>query len=123
MASGFFTSLTFSAHTSLTLPWIDAFNPAQSAILFNGYLVAKESGTYTFVVPVDKVGNWGYLWVGDAAYAWNSNTWVIEGTRTGSDTNLWKGGSYAVKMNRGDAISFTNLWANGSGRAGSDVSV
>ncbi|EXM12444.1 hypothetical protein FOTG_19056, partial [Fusarium oxysporum f. sp. vasinfectum 25433] len=69
--------------------------------------------------------NWGYFWLGDASYSWDSNSWVIEGSFSGPNpAALWKtGGSYQVNLNKGDAIPFTYLWANGGGPGGSNLSV
>lgn len=65
--------------------------------------------------------NWGYFWLGDASYSWDSNSWVIEGSFSGPNPALWKtGGSYQVNLNKGDAIPFTYLWANGGGPGGSN---
>ncbi|KAF5670337.1 hypothetical protein FCIRC_8975 [Fusarium circinatum] len=110
------------AYGSLTLGSSDTFDPSQAALLCNAYFHAKETGTYTFTIPND-IDNWGYLWVKDAAYTWNSGAWAIEGTRTGSNPALWNSGSYEVQLNKGDAIPFTYLWANGGGCGISDLRV
>ncbi|KAF5529444.1 hypothetical protein FNAPI_13873 [Fusarium napiforme] len=122
LSSGYTDTFQFGTCSSLTLSGSGTFNPSQAALLFNAYFYAKETGTYTFTVP-DTIDNWGYLWVRDAAYTWNSGAWAIQGTRTGQNSALWKGGSYQIQLKKGDAIPFTYLWANGGGCAGNDLSV
>ncbi|KAF5983508.1 hypothetical protein FCOIX_3239 [Fusarium coicis] len=122
LSSGYTDTFQFGTCTSLTLSGSGTFDPSQAALLFNAYFYAKETGTYTFTVP-DTIDNWGYLWVKDAAYAWNTGAWAIQGTRTGQNSALWKGGSYQIQLKKGDAIPFTYLWANGGGCAGNDLSV
>ncbi|KAG5753715.1 hypothetical protein H9Q69_002968 [Fusarium xylarioides] len=122
LSSGNAQTLQFSACSSLTIPGSGTFDASQSALLYNAYFYAKETGTYTFSVP-DTIDNWGYLWVKDAAYTWNYGAWAIQGTRTGQNSGLWKGGSYQIQLKKGDAIPFTYLWANGGGCAGNDLSV
>ncbi|KAF5600450.1 hypothetical protein FPANT_2406 [Fusarium pseudoanthophilum] len=122
LSSGYTDTFQFGTCTSLTLSGSGTFDPSQAALLFNAYFYAKETGTYTFTVP-DTIDNWGYLWVRDAAYTWNSGAWAIQGTRTGQSSALWKGGSYQIQLKKGDAIPFTYLWANGGGCAGNDLSV
>jgi hypothetical protein len=122
LSSGYTDTFQFSTCTSLTLSGSGTFDPSQAALLFNAYFYAKETGTYTFTVP-DTIDNWGYLWVKDAAYTWNTGAWAIQGTRTGQNSALWKGGSYQIQLQKGDAIPFTYLWANGGGCAGNDLSV
>jgi hypothetical protein len=106
----------------MTLPGSGTFDTSQAALLVNAYFYAKETGTYTFSVP-DTIDNWGYLWLRDAAYTWDSGAWAIQGTRTGQNAALWKGGWYQIQLKKGDAIPFTYLWANGGGCAGNDLSV
>ncbi|KAF5604109.1 hypothetical protein FPCIR_977 [Fusarium pseudocircinatum] len=122
LSSGNAQTLQFGACSSLTIPGSGTFDASQSALLYNAYFYAKETGTYTFSVP-DTIDNWGYLWVKDAAYTWNYGAWAIQGTRTGQNSALWKGGSFQIQLNNGDAIPFTYLWANGGGCAGNDLSV
>ncbi|KAF4943352.1 hypothetical protein FGADI_13477 [Fusarium gaditjirri] len=122
LSSGNTNTFQFSTCNTLSLPGSGTFSASQAALLFNAYFYAKETGTYTFTVP-DTIDNWGYLWVKDAAYTWNSGAWAIQGTRTGQNSALWKGGSYQIQLNKGDAIPFTYLWANGGGCAGNDLSV
>ncbi|KAF4335480.1 hypothetical protein FBEOM_10675 [Fusarium beomiforme] len=122
LSSGYMQSLAFSTCSTLTLPGSGTFDSSQAALLVNAYFYAKETGTYRFTVP-DTIDNWGYLWLRDAAYTWNINAWAIQGTRTGQNSALWKGGSYDIQLNKGDAIPFTYLWANGGGCAGNDLSV
>ncbi|SCV57173.1 uncharacterized protein FFB14_15002 [Fusarium fujikuroi] len=122
LSSGNAHTLQFSACSSLTLPSSGTFDASQSALLYNAYFYAKETGTYTFSVP-DTIDNWGYLWVKDAAYTWSYGAWAIQGTRTGQNSAYRKGGSYQTQLKKGDAIPFTYLWANGGGCAGNDLSV
>ncbi|RBR09152.1 hypothetical protein FVER53590_11689 [Fusarium verticillioides] len=122
LSSGNAQSFQFVTCDSLTLGSSDTFDASQAALLFNAYFYAKETGTYTFSIPND-IDNWGYLWVNDAAYTWDSGAWAIEGTRTGGNPSLWKSGSYEVQLNKGDAIPFTYLWANGGGCGVSDLTV
>ncbi|KAH7237729.1 uncharacterized protein BKA55DRAFT_707446 [Fusarium redolens] len=122
LSSGYMQSLQFSTCNTLTIPGSGTFDASQAALVFNAYFYAKETGMYTFSVP-DTIDNWGYLWVRDAAYSWNVDAWAIQGTRTGQNSQLWKGGSYQIRLNKGDAIPFTYLWANGGGCAGNDLSV
>ncbi|KAM5370078.1 hypothetical protein ACJA88_010148 [Fusarium oxysporum] len=122
LSSGNTQTLQFSTCSTLSLSGSGTFDPSQVALLYNAYFYAKETGMYTFSVP-DTIDNWGYLWVKDAAYTWNVNAWAIQGTRTGQNSQLWKGGSYQIQLKKGDAIPFTYLWANGGGCAGNDLSV
>ncbi|KAH7143252.1 hypothetical protein DER46DRAFT_581526 [Fusarium sp. MPI-SDFR-AT-0072] len=122
LSSGNTQTLQFSTCSTLSLSGSGTFDPSQVALLYNAYFYAKETGMYTFSVP-DTIDNWGYLWVKDAAYTWNAGAWVIQGTRTGQNSQLWKGGSYQIQLKKGDAIPFTYLWANGGGCAGNDLSV
>ncbi|RKL29939.1 hypothetical protein BFJ72_g11808 [Fusarium proliferatum] len=122
LSSGYTDTFQFGTCNTLTLPGSGTFDPSQAALLFNAYFYAKETGTYTFSVP-DTIDNWGYLWVKDAAYTWSYGAWAIQGTRTGQNSALWKGGSYQIQLKKGDAIPFTYLWANGGGCAGNDLSV
>ncbi|SCO88722.1 uncharacterized protein FRV6_12849 [Fusarium oxysporum] len=122
LSSGNTQTLQFSTCSTLSLPGSGTFDSSQVALLYNAYFYAKETGMYTFSVP-DTIDNWGYLWVKDAAYTWNVNAWAIQGTRTGQNSQLWKGGSYQIQLKKGDAIPFTYLWANGGGCAGNDLSV
>ncbi|EWZ31643.1 uncharacterized protein FOBCDRAFT_278523 [Fusarium oxysporum Fo47] len=122
LSSGNTQTLQFSTCSTLSLSGSGTFDPSQVALLYNAYFYAKETGMYTFSVP-DTIDNWGYLWVKDAAYTWNVNAWAIQGTRTGQNSQLWKGGSYQIQLKQGDAIPFTYLWANGGGCAGNDLSV
>lgn len=101
---------------------VDVFDPSQAALVVNAYFYAKETGKYKFKVP-DTIDNWGYLWLRDAAYTWDTSAWAIQGTRTGSNPNLWKGGSYEIELKKSDAIPFTYLWANGGGCAGNDLRI
>ncbi|PCD31323.1 hypothetical protein AU210_010978 [Fusarium oxysporum f. sp. radicis-cucumerinum] len=122
LSSGNTQTLQFSTCSTLSLSGSGTFDPSQVALLYSAYFYAKETGMYTFSVP-DTIDNWGYLWVKDAAYTWNVNAWAIQGTRTGQNSQLWKGGSYQIQLKKGDAIPFTYLWANGGGCAGNDLSV
>ncbi|KAF5538013.1 gleya adhesin domain-containing protein [Fusarium phyllophilum] len=87
LSSGNAQTLQFSACSSLTIPGSGTFDASQSALLYNAYFYAKETGTYTFSVP-DAIDNWGYLWVKDAAYTRNYGAWAIQGTRAGQDRIL-----------------------------------
>ncbi|KAL4731562.1 hypothetical protein ACLX1H_000535 [Fusarium chlamydosporum] len=122
LSSGYMQSLEFSTCSLLTLPGTGTFNPSQAALIVNAYFYAKETGTYTFSVP-DTIDNWGYLWLGDAAYSRNFGSWAVRGTRTGQNANLWRGGSFPISLKKGDAIPFTYLWANGGGCAGNSLNV
>ena len=122
LSSGYMQSLEFSTCTSMTLPGSGTFDHSQAALVVNAYFYAKETGTYTFSVP-DTIDNWGYLWLGDAAYSRNHGDWSIRGTRTGQNSALWRGGSFSIALKKGDAIPFTYLWANGGGCAGNSLNV
>ncbi|KAJ4003164.1 hypothetical protein NW752_011662 [Fusarium irregulare] len=122
LSSGYMQSLEFSTCTSMTLPGSGTFDHSQAALVVNAYFYAKETGTYTFSVP-DTIDNWGYLWLGDAAYSRNHGGWSIQGTRTGQNSALWRGGSFPIALKKGDAIPFTYLWANGGGCAGNSLNV
>ena len=123
LSSGYMQSLEFSTcSNSMVLPGGPAFDPSQAALVVNAYFYAKETGTYTFNVP-DTIDNWGYLWLGDASYSRNQGAWSIQGTRTGQNSALWRGGSFPIALKKGDAIPFTYLWANGGGCAGNSLNV
>ncbi|KAL6407697.1 putative gleya adhesin domain protein [Ilyonectria robusta] len=98
-----------------------SFESSQSALLFNGFFIAKETGTYTFTSLADAIDNWGYLWVGDVAYSdWNDDNTAFKASRTGAGNF---GGSYSVTLRKGDAIPLTWLWANGGSVAQSYLSI
>ncbi|RBR09635.1 uncharacterized protein FIESC28_09747 [Fusarium coffeatum] len=120
--SGYTTTFTFASRGTFTLSNGDSFDSGPAALLYNAYFYAKETGKYKFSIA-ETIDNWGYLWVNDAAYTWNQGAWAIEGRRTGSDPTLWKSGSYEINLNKGDAIPFTYLWANGGGRGNNDMTV
>lgn len=97
------------------------FDASWAALLFNGFFVAKESGTYEFSSSGDSIDNWGYLWVGSAAYQWTDSNAAFMASRTGTDAFF--GGSYSIDMNKGDAVPITWLWANGGGPGQSDLTI
>ncbi|KAM5342235.1 hypothetical protein ACJ41O_015266 [Fusarium nematophilum] len=126
LSSGHVTSLRFSnwgAGSTLTFPGSGTFEADQSALVFNGFFFAGESGTFTFYISGETIDNWGYFWVGDAAYSWDADSYAMEATRTGQDPGLWVGDSYEVDFLKGDAIPITYLWANGGGSARNNILV
>ncbi|KAM6513947.1 hypothetical protein FALCPG4_015137 [Fusarium falciforme] len=126
LSTGHVTSLYFDnwgTGSTLTLPGSGTFEASWSALVFNGFFFAEESGTFTFYCFGQTIDNWGYFWVGDAAYDWDTDSYAIEATRTGYDPTLWKGGFYRVELRKGDAIPITYLWANGGESARNDLVV
>ncbi|QPC64296.1 hypothetical protein HYE67_006527 [Fusarium culmorum] len=126
LASGYMQTLQFGSCNSYKVlnknAKVDVFDPSQAALVVNAYFYAKETGKYKFNV-LDTIDNWGYLWLRDAAYTWDSGAWAIQDTGTGSNPNLWKGESHEIELKKGDAIPFTYLWANGGGCASNDLRV
>ncbi|KAH7121649.1 GLEYA domain-containing protein [Dactylonectria macrodidyma] len=117
--SGTIQSLDFSTPNwpsgseTLTLSDGNSFASGYSALLFNGFFIAKESGTYTISTSSDYIDNWGYLWTGDNAYsAWSDSNTNYQASRTEAG---YIGGSTTLTLNKGDAIPLTWLWANGGG--------
>ncbi|KAI0389847.1 GLEYA domain-containing protein [Xylariaceae sp. FL0594] len=79
--------------TTLTLPDHAPFDASMSALLLQGFFVAR------------------YLWTGDVAYAsWDDGNAAFKASRTGAG---FVGGGVELVMNEGDAIPITWLWANG----------
>ncbi|PSN60721.1 hypothetical protein BS50DRAFT_625763 [Corynespora cassiicola Philippines] len=111
--SGVLTRLTFATpnwpngNTRLQLDdQGSSFDAEQSAILIQGFFIARETGTYTFESSAEVVDNWAYLWVGDAAYeGWDDGNAAFRSSRTGAP----------FFMNAGDAVPVSYLWANGGG--------
>ncbi|KAI5463554.1 GLEYA domain-containing protein [Mariannaea sp. PMI_226] len=121
LASPFFSTPNWpNGGDILSLSDGHTFSAPFTAIIFNGFFVAKETGQYTFSSSSDLIDNWGYLWVGDAAYNWNENNAAFKASRTVSG---YFGGTYSVVMNTGDAIPITWLWANGGGPGQSDLTI
>ncbi|CAK7235793.1 hypothetical protein SCUCBS95973_009388 [Sporothrix curviconia] len=119
LSSGALASLTFStpswpgSDTYLYLANGDTFDSAQAALLFQGFFVARQTGTYTLSSSGDYIDNYGYLWTGDVAYStWDDSNTAFQASRTGAG---YYGGSVAVTLNEGDAIPIAWLWANGGG--------
>lgn len=125
--TGILTSLSFatpnwpSGSLDLTLQDHAAFPATQSALLLQGFFIAKETGTYTLSSAASSIDNWGYLWLGDVAYsAWSDANTAFKASRTGAGNVA---GSTTVTLNAGDAIPLTWLWANGGGVARSYFAV
>lgn len=117
--TGFQRSLTFSTpnwsggSSYLTLSDHSAFLASQAAIMLQGFFVARQTGTYTFSSSRDYIDNWGYLWLGDAAYStWSDSNTAFQASRTGAG---YITGITTVTLNEGDAIPLAWLWANGGG--------
>jgi hypothetical protein len=115
--TGVLTSLSFATpdwpfgSPDLTLQDHAAFVANQSALLLQGFFIAKETGKYNFSSAAESIDNWGYLWLNDVAYsAWNDNNAAFKASRTFYGN---VGGSTTVTLNAGDAIPLTWLWANG----------
>lgn len=125
---GVLQSLTFSTpswptgSTFLTLAdRTISFESSQSALLFNGFFIAKETGTYTFTSLGNAIDNWGYLWLGDVSYSdWNDDNAAFKASRTGAGNF---GGSSSMTMSKGDVIPLMWLWENGGSVAQSYLSI
>ncbi|KAK5989411.1 hypothetical protein PT974_10930 [Cladobotryum mycophilum] len=127
VASGKLANLAFispnwpSGSSILTFPSTPAFDSAQSAIVFHGFFLAKESGQYTFSSNAATVDNWESIWLGDVAFSdWNDSNAGFKAQRIGSGT---QGGTTTITLTKGSAIPITYLWANGGGPARSDLTV
>ncbi|CAK7221942.1 hypothetical protein SBRCBS47491_004701 [Sporothrix bragantina] len=118
LSTGMLASLTFSTPnwpnggTYLDLDG-DSFDSAQAAILFQGFFVAQQQGTYYLETNENYVDNYAYMWTGDDAYSmWNDDNAAFKASRTG-DGNF--GGYTTLDLYIGDAVPITYLWANGGG--------
>lgn len=117
--SGTSSSLTFSTPNwpsdssySITLADGYTFYSYQSALLFQGFFIAKETGTYLFYSNSGEIDNWGYVWTGSNAYAaWTDGNENFKNHYDGGDTTM----STSIQMNAGDAVPLTYLWINTGG--------
>ncbi|KAJ1322876.1 GLEYA domain-containing protein [Microdochium nivale] len=105
---------------TLQLDQANPFDTTQAALLFAGFFLAPQTGTYTFSVPADFNDNFAHLWTGSAAMNWADSATAFKAVRT---SNTSKGGSTTVKLNAGDAMPFAYLWANGFGAARSALNI
>ncbi|KAH6995294.1 GLEYA domain-containing protein [Ilyonectria destructans] len=102
-----------SGSETLTISDGRSFASGYAALLFNGFFIARESGTYTISTSSGFIDNFGYLWTGDNAYSdWSDSNTVYQASRTQA---AYIGGSTTLTMHQGDAIPLTWLWANGGG--------
>ncbi|KAL1594948.1 hypothetical protein SLS59_008499 [Nothophoma quercina] len=119
VSSGTSSSLTFSTPDwpygnsySITLADGYTFNSYYSALLFQGFFIAKETGTYLFYSSSGEIDNWGYVWTGSNAYAaWADGNENFKNHFDGGDTTM----STSIQMNAGDAVPLTYLWINTGG--------
>ncbi|KXJ85769.1 hypothetical protein Micbo1qcDRAFT_221595 [Microdochium bolleyi] len=88
------------------------FDVDMAALLFSGFFLAPQTGSYTFSVPAEYNDNFSEFWTGDAALSWADSGSAFKAIRTSNNS---KGGSTTVKLNAGDAMPFAYLWANGGG--------
>ncbi|KAL1889665.1 hypothetical protein Sste5346_008784 [Sporothrix stenoceras] len=119
LSSGYLASLTFSnwpyGGTDLYLDDGAEFDASQAALLFQGFFVARQSGTYYLSTSGDYIDNYGYLWTGDVSYStWSDSNAAFKASRTGDG---YYGGSTSLSLNEGDAIPIAWLFANGGGAA------
>ncbi|KAF2443336.1 hypothetical protein P171DRAFT_473647 [Karstenula rhodostoma CBS 690.94] len=117
--SGAITSLSFatpnwpSGSTTLTLSDGRSFPSDFAALLLQGFFIAKETGQYIITSRGGDVDNYGYAWTGDNAYsAWNDGNAAFRSARTGGGN---VDGNTYLRLNAGDAVPLTYLWANGGG--------
>lgn len=87
------------------------------AVVFHGYFVAPEAGTYQFTANSD---DWGYIWLGasTAFTGWNEDNWVAS-DRAGGPTVT---GFYNV-TSAGELVPTTILYANAGQRCACDFSI
>lgn len=114
-----------TTNEQLTLPPNDrfptTFDALQVGLNFKGFFKANETGTYTFATDANKIDNWGFLWVGENAHeAYTDANTVYQAKRV---TRPFVGGSYSLRMAKGDIIPIRYLWANGGGPGASDFTI
>lgn len=109
--------VAFTLQLDRPQPW----DASQAALLFQGFFVAPQSGTFTFTVPSAGNDNFAELWMGPLAYAWTDQTANFKSIRGATTTST--DGVFSITMNAGDAQPLTYLWANGGGAGRSSFSI
>ncbi|KAH8675264.1 GLEYA domain-containing protein [Xylariales sp. PMI_506] len=103
------------------LPSDPSADSTYGAYLIQGFFIAPITGTYIFSTPPGFIDNWGYLWLGNAAYsAWNDNNVAYKASLTYAGST---GGSTVSFLQAGAAIPVTWLWANGGGPGRSYIQI
>ena len=83
-------------------------NLAYVTVIFHGYLLASETGNYTWTTQSNDLG---YVWLGDDAYStWDGSNAI---TRTGGAIEQ------PLTLNKGDVLPITVLYANAGGTGSS----
>lgn len=106
---------------TLQLDQASAWDASQAALLFQGFFLAPQTGTYTFTVPSSGNDNFAELWVGSPALSWNDQNAAFKAIRGAESSS--PDGVFSVTMNKGDATPFSYLWANGGGAGRSAFSI
>lgn len=109
--------VAFTLQLDRPQPW----DASQAALLFQGFFVAPQSGTFTFTVPSAGNDNFAELWMGPLAYAWTDQTANFKSIRGATTTST--DAVFSITMNAGDAQPLTYLWANGGGAGRSSFSI
>ncbi|KAI1639186.1 GLEYA domain-containing protein [Biscogniauxia mediterranea] len=88
------------------------FDASFAALLVQGFFRAPAAGAYVLGTTQAQIDNWGYLWVGDDAYAaWDDDNAAFRASGPGGAA-VWQ---TTVTLGAGDAVPLTWLWANGGG--------
>lgn len=97
----------------------ETFDSRQSALLFQGALLAKDTGTHSFSSRAVNTEDWAYLWIGDAAVGnnWNDTNTAYK-AKSGAEGSI--DGTVSFDLKAGDMMPFTYLWANTDGSAYSE---
>jgi len=103
---------SMSVDPTLQLDQAAPFDASQAALLFQGFFIAPQTGTYTFTVPAENNDNFAQLWTGASALTWADNASAFKAVRTATTSSI---GQTTVSLNAGDAMPFSYLWANGGG--------
>lgn len=90
-----------------------------TAIVFHGYFIAPETGTYSFDTPIYAIDDEWFMWHSDNAISgWNRNNFDVH--------CIWEqSSSYQINLTEGYALPVTFLWANtgGAGRLGLQITL
>lgn len=80
----------------------------RTALVFHGYFIASDAGTYSFDTPIGIDDEW-FMWHGDTALSgWNRNNFDAHA--------IWEqSSSYKVTLPKGYILPVTFLWANTGG--------
>lgn len=103
---------SMSVDPTLQLDQSAPFDASQAALLFQGFFIAPQTGSYTFTVPAENNDNFAQLWTGASALSWLDSASAFKAVRTATTSSI---GQAVVSLNAGDAMPFSYLWANGGG--------